>query len=313
MKDWFTLSSRERTGMKVLLVLNLIVLILNLFLRYYPVQQKSTDNAAYQQELERFRNSLRSHGTLPEDSEAQDGGSLKQFPFDPNTATKKEMVSLGMEERIAARIISYREKGGRFRKKEDLLKVYGFDRILYASLTPYIIIPKPEIIIPKLESRVQKPAQPAEESIRELRVELNSSDTSVLMELRGIGPVLASRIIKYRGLLGGYYSVDQLKEVYGISDSLFQAIKNNVLVEPALVKRIPVNQAGEAQLSRHPYIGRYKARAIVTYRKTAGCILSTEELVRNKILLEEEESRMNAYLSFQMQNPEPGTGNRDKK
>jgi len=134
-----------------------------------------------------------------------------------------------------------------------------------------------------------------------------------LMELRGIGPVLASRIIKYRTLLGGYYSVDQLKEVYGISDSLFQSIKNNVLVEPAQISRISINEASEGQLSRHPYIGRYRARAIVSYRKTAGCILSVEELVRNKILPEEEKVRMNAYLSFQMQNKESGTENPDKR
>lgn len=307
MKDWFTLSSRERTGMVVLLVLIIFILVLNLFLRYYPLQPKRTDFAGYQQELERFRNSLRNAGGVPEDStEEQDGETADRFPFDPNTATKNEMVRLGMEERIAARIISYREKGGRFRKKEDLLKIYGFDRILYASLTPYIIVPKPE-------SPVQKPVKPAEESPRELRVEINSSDTSVLMELRGIGPVLASRIIKYRGLLGGYYSVDQLKEVYGISDSLFQAIKNNVLAEPELVRRISINEASEAQLSRHPYIGRYRARAIVSYRKTTGCILSAEELVRNKILSEEEEARIHAYLSFQMQNQQPGTGNQAKR
>jgi competence protein ComEA len=299
LKDWFTLSSRERTGILVLLVLILCALAVNLFLRFCPVRQNRYESARYLHELELYRNSLRNTGTVPEDRpEEKNAGIFQRFPFDPNTATKNEMVRLGMEEKIAVRILSYREKGGRFREKEDLLKIYGFDRILFASLIPYINIPRPE-------GPVRKLYKPAEESLREHPVEINSSDTSALIELRGIGPVLASRIVKYRGLLGGFYSVDQLKEVYGISDSLFQAIRECVIIDTSLVRMINVNEAGEAQLSRHPYIGRYRARAIVTYRKTAGDIQSTKELVRNKIIPEEQETRINAYLSFQMQNKDP--------
>jgi competence ComEA-like helix-hairpin-helix protein len=197
-----------------------------------------------------------------------------------------------MEERIARRILSFREKGGRFREKEDLLKIYGFDRILYTTLTPYIIIPKPEVPAHTMH-------KPAEEYIHAHPIELNSSDTSLLEELRGIGPVLASRIIKYRSTLGGFYSVDQLKEVYGISDSLFQTIKNDVTVEPERVRKISINEVSESQLSRHPYIGRYNARAILAYRKSAGCISGLEELVKNKIIPAERKDRINAYLSFQ--------------
>jgi competence protein ComEA len=297
-KDWFTLSSRERTGIMVLLVLIIFVLIINLFLRYYPYQQESADYAGYYKELELFRNSLHNSAAVPDNNlEKRDAAMPKLFLFDPNTATNNEMVSLGMKERIASRIISYREKGGRFHEKEDLLKIYGFGRTLYTSLAPYINIAKKEV-------PVRNYNRPAEEFLREHPVEINSSDTSALISLRGIGPVLASRIIKYRGILGGFYSIDQLKEVYGISDSLFQAIREYVYIDTSLVRKISINEVSEIQLSRHPYIGRYTAMAIVSYRKTSGCILSTEELVRNKIIPEEQKGRMKAYLSFDIQNPD---------
>jgi len=293
LKDWFTLSSRERMGMLVLLVLTMLMLVINLILRFYPIQQKQYDYSNYQHDLELFRSSLRPSGDVPEtEAEEKDQETVERFPFDPNTATENEMTRLGMEQRIARRILSYRGKGGRFREKEDLLKIYGFDRILYATLAPYIIIQKTEVH----ESIISKPA---EEYFHAHPIEINSSDTSLLKELKGIGPVLASRIIKYRDLLGGYYSVDQLKEVYGISDSLFLTIRDCLDIDTALVCKISVNEAGEARLKRHPYIGNYRARAIVTYRKTNGCIQSTEELVRNKIIPENQEDRINAYLSFE--------------
>lgn len=293
LKDWFTLSSRERTGIMVLLILIVCILAVNFFLRYTPIQQKRYDYTSYNQELELFRNSLRHSGVDRENRpEEMDAGTVQFFPFDPNTVTKSEMMRLGMEERIARRIIAYREKGGRFRKKEDLLKIYGIDRMLYASLIPYINIPEPEV-------HIFNPYRQAEEFYCGHPVEINSSDTSALTELSGIGPVLATRIIKYRGLLGGYYSVEQLKEVYGISDSLFQAIRHHVTVDTVLVSRISINEANEAQLSRHPYIGRYHAKAILAYRKSSGSIRSTEELVRNKIIPEEQQARVRAYVSFQ--------------
>ena len=292
MKDWFTLSSRERTGMLVLLVLIIFILILNLFLRYYPFQQEKNNYTAYYQELELFRNSLHNCTIgLVNNAEEQNAEMLKRFPFDPNTASKNAMVKLGMEERIAARIVSFREKGGRFREKEDLLKIYGFDRMLYTSLAPYITIAKNEV-------PVRHFYKPAEEFLPEHPVEINSSDTADFERLKGIGPVLASRIVKYRILLGGYYSVDQLKEVYGISDSLFQTIRNNVTVDTALIRKISINEAGEDQLSRHPYIGRYTAKAIQAYIKSEGCIASMEELVKNNIIPANRKDKINAYLNF---------------
>jgi DNA uptake protein ComE-like DNA-binding protein len=303
LKDLLTLSSRERTGILVMLMLVIVAIAINLFIRYYPFQKENYDYSAYNREIELFRRSIRQAKIKPDPEPMEsERMTFRPFNFDPNTATKEEMKSLGMEERIAGRIIAYREKGGRFHKKEDLLKIYGFDRMLYATLTPYIIIAEKEV-------PVRRSYRPAEEFLREHPLEINSSDTSVLKELRGIGPVLAVRIVAYRELLGGYYSVDQLQEVYGISDSLFQAIRECVRVDTSLVRKIFINEAGETQLSRHPYIGRYRAKAILSYRKTAGCILRIEELVKNKIIPEEAEARIKAYLSFQTKEK---TGDEDR-
>lgn len=111
-------------------------------------------------------------------------------------------------------------------------------------------------------------------------LELNSADTLQLQELRGIGPTFARRIVAYRDKLGGYYAKEQLMEVYGFTAELYEKIKNQVKVNPSLIKKIDVNAYDIGYLKRHPYISYYEAKAIVDYRnsKKTHHIDSIEEL-----------------------------------
>jgi len=295
LKDYFTFSSRERTGMLVLLMLIILAITANFWLRYFPASQKEYDYTAFNREMDLFRSSLSRVEAVPDiRGQETDPSGIRPFPFDPNTATVSEMVRLGVAKSIAIRIQTYRTKGGRFKKKEDLLKIYGFDTAIYTVLSPYVNIPDEN---EQHHPHVNDPSKHGQ-AIQHYRIEINSSDSSGLNRLEGIGPVLASRIMKYRGLLGGYYSVDQLTEVYGISDSLYNAIKEHVYIDPLLVSKISINKAGEAQLSKHPYIGRYTAKAILSYRKSAGTISGIEELVYNKIITGENKKKIEAYLDF---------------
>ncbi len=111
-------------------------------------------------------------------------------------------------------------------------------------------------------------------------LELNSADTLQLQELRGIGPAFARRIVAYREKLGGYYAKEQLMEVYGFSAELYEKVKNQVKVNPSLIKKIDVNAYDIGYLKRHPYISYYEAKAIVDFRnsKKSRHIDSIDEL-----------------------------------
>ena len=141
LKDYFTFSSRERTGMLVLLVLVILATVINFRLRYFPDQQQGYDYSGFNREMEQFRSALNPAEYVPEGHNGKGNQSgIRPFFFDPNTVTVGELASLGVENRIAGRLQAYRMKGGRFVKKEDLLKIYGFDTALYPALSPYIII-----------------------------------------------------------------------------------------------------------------------------------------------------------------------------
>ena len=101
-----------------------------------------------------------------------------------------------------------------------------------------------------------------------LLIDINTADTARLRQLRGIGPVFAARIVKYRTLLGGFVDTEQLLEVYGITTDLFTQIEPHVVVSHQEVKKLPINTATLDELRRHPYLDYYQARAIVDYRNT---------------------------------------------
>lgn len=103
---------------------------------------------------------------------------------------------------------------------------------------------------------------------REVMLELNSADTLLLQELKGIGSGYARRIVAYRERLGGYYAKEQLMEVYGFTEKLYSQISGYVTVDASKIRKLDVNSLGIAELKRHPYISFFEAKAIVDYRNS---------------------------------------------
>jgi DNA uptake protein ComE-like DNA-binding protein len=110
--------------------------------------------------------------------------------------------------------------------------------------------------------------------------------------------VLAARIIKYRNLLGGFYEVRQLREVYGISDSLFVVIRDKVYADTGRIRKMDLNKSSEWELSRHPYVGKYTARGIMAYRRQADTIEDINELKINGLITQEILEKLKNYVVF---------------
>jgi len=134
--------------------------------------------------------------------------------------------------------------------------------------------------------------------IRRKKTDLNKCDSTELEGLPAIGPVLASRIIKYRKLLGGYVSVSQLREVYGLSDSTFNFISSRVEADSADISFIHINSASFKELIRHPYFERYDVQSIIKYRELKGKIDRFEQLIENKVITGKKTLKIRPYLVY---------------
>lgn len=288
LRTCFSFTSRERNGIIVLLVIIAAISAFKVWITFHEPAEVNIDNEELISQITAFENLSAIHDEAQDDSYVFSVEELyetpKLFSFDPNTVTENELMQIGLNEKVVRTLLNYRRKGGRFYNREDLKKIYGMTIEEYERIEPYVII--------------EKQNERTNTRYSSLKIDLNQADSSALMRLRGIGPVLANRIVKYRALLGGYCNTEQLKEVYGISDSLFISLRQFVYADSSGIKRININLTTEQHLSSHPYIGTYYAKGIIQYRQYVKKISGIQELFDNNLIPENKQKILVYYLTF---------------
>ena len=205
---------------------------------------------------------------------------VERFDFDPNTATVSEFERLGLRSYIAERIIRYREKGGRFRKPEDFQKIYGITEEQFLALAPFIQIQKEESTDVAYQptsysgAKYERSYTPKEIPV----IDINLAGSGEWDALPGIGAKRAAGIIKFRGTLGGFRSVQQVAECWALPDSVFQKIKPYLRLGTTSTRCLNINTVTREELSNHPYINWKQARLITAYREQHGPFSSLKDL-----------------------------------
>ena len=308
-KDFFSFTKQERQGIFILIALIAGICIGKFFFSKEKIVSDKED-ITIENVTEKQKNETQ-YSFSDKQIENQAINILK--PFDPNLADSATFVSLGLKPYIAKNIIRYRNKGGKFKKPDDLAKIYGLSIADFKRLKPYIQIKleiqtiQPQQIIKK--DSTNKTSVPKKENIQTMQkqekitlgthIDINSADTVELKKIPFIGSFYAQRIVKYREILGGFYSIEQLKEVYGIDNDFFLKISPYVSVaENPHIQTISVNQSSLDRLRAHPYINFYQAKVIIELRKKKGKINDFSELVLFEEFTEKDLDRLRIYLSF---------------
>ena len=211
-------------------------------------------------------------------------------PFDPNQASEKTLTALGFPTWIAERIVKYRDKGGKFRIKPDLQKIYGMSSEDYERVEDYILLPDvlPQKAKASTAPQNAAPSYPKKSAItlQPASLNVNTADTAQLQQVSGIGSKLSARIVKYRQQLGGFHSLAQLQEIYHITDDGLANLHRYGVVHPEAVQKININEADVPRLARHPYISWPLAKAIIAHREDYG-LFTTLEDVKEVYLMDE--------------------------
>ncbi|MBS1680310.1 MAG: helix-hairpin-helix domain-containing protein [Bacteroidetes bacterium] len=288
-RNFFGFSRKETNAFLILLPLMFIVIFSEPAYRYWFVRQPQN----FAKESKSLDSLMATLNWQTNDSLSKMLHDTKLFLFDPNTATQEQFVQLGFSASLSARVINYRAKGGRFVIKRDLMKIYGMDSVHYAQLIPFINLPE----IKSKNKITQKTEKRPEHKLE--KFDLNTADTSQLIKVYGIGSKLSARIVAHREKLGGFISISQLKEIYGLDSAVLKELNVHYFVQSDFQPRqININTATAKELGDHPYIKYKVANLIVAYRLQHGKFESVEDIIKIKIIKPEQLAKMKPYLTI---------------
>ncbi|MBU6157484.1 MAG: helix-hairpin-helix domain-containing protein [Bacteroidetes bacterium] len=287
-KNYFVFTASERRAVVLILI---IAVFLFLLPHLFPFLLQPKTTIASQKVLlaEALTNSSTNNKQSHASSESLPAPSL--FPFDPNTIGLEEWMRLGVKPKTAQTILNYRTKGGRFRSPDDLKKIWGLRSEQVQQLIPYVRIT--DTVKKTFQSKDYTKKNPQQV----LSIEINTASLEEWESLRGIGPGLAARILKFKEKLGGYISVEQVGETYGLPDSVFQQIQGHLRNTSPRVSLLNINELNEEALSKHPYIRYQTAKAIIRYREQHGAYQSLTDLEKIEAINPETRAKIIPYLT----------------
>ena len=298
--EYFSMNRMQQSGTLVLIFLIIVVALLPRFVARYNANRNQPDFARFDSIMANYEPIIDEPDSRQTDTKITD----TIFTFDPNTATYDDFLLMGLSERISANIVKYRQSGGKFKKPDDFAKIYGITDSVYNRLRPYIYImvsedaAKPQKTYGKKTKR--NSAKPSETTYSQPKeqpmVELNTADSAQLDALRGIGPVLARRIIAYREMLGGFYSVEQLREIRSLPYETYASLYEQFYIDTTQITKIDLNDFKYKQLSRHPYMSVAQLNSIMNYKKLMGKFESVSDLQKYKLIDTLTYDKISPYL-----------------
>ena len=241
------------------------------------------------QEREQGDNERRTVAVKNEKS-AKPSAELVQFRID--TASVEYLASVGFSRKQAEVVVKYRDAIGGITSEQELKACYVVSEEMANRLLPYVIFTEQKFA----EENEAKESEKRTENAA--LVEINSADMEALVAVDGIGKKSASEIIKYRELLGGYHSIEQLSELNCVTEENFAKFLSQICCDSCKIKKIDINFAGPKELERHPYVSARTLRRIIKQRQLKGGWSRIEEMTEQNILSEEEAKRLAPYLRF---------------
>ncbi len=299
LKFWFDLNHSERKGLFFLISILLLLIAAKIIFPYLNLKEREADFRiiTYSQDIDRQLIALKDEKKVYENhyktypkreyqySKKDFSKTYKLFYFDPNNLPAEKWMQLGLSEKQAHSLIKFEQKNGPFRTKEDLKKVFVISDEFYARVEPYIRIDEEKLVHQKINQKANIEI-----------FDLNLVDTSQLMRIKLIDSALAVRIIKFRNSVGNFYSVEQLRDIWGINEFKYNKIQKHFKIENAELKKLNLNYCTQKDLSTLPYFDYKTSNKIIRHRESKGFFKKISDLVELELIDQDLFEKVAPYL-----------------
>lgn len=214
--------------------------------------------------------------------------------FNPNDYSVQEWMYLGLSEKQAAVVLKFTKY--RLKSNEDLKKIFVIPNELFALIKDSTIYDTNNKQSDGFNNYSE--ANEEKEKLPKTKVEINTASQEELMKVRGIGPFFAKQILKKRDELGGFYSYEQLLEVWKIDEEKLAEWSPYLEVNSSKLIKLNLNQATVEELEKHPYISWNLANSIVKFKEQNGNYTKIEQVKKSALMTSELFEKLKPYLSL---------------
>ena len=287
-EDPFVISKRSKRGLLVLILASLGLIF---FPRVYMFFQKEEAFVINSEQIAEFE---RTHRKFEKRNYSNYYSKKKKYKapdskFNPNTYKLSDWINLGLSEKQSVVILKFTSRG--IYNEEDLKRIFVIPEVLFELIRDSVVYPERFQNTPNQESFKKQAKQI-------ILINLNTADTTEFMKIYGIGAFYAKQIIRYREKLGGYFTKEQLFEVWKMTPEAYDKIKDHVFISEKDVKRININSVTIEELKVHPYLKWNQANSIVKMRMQRNGFKNIEELKESVLIDSETYEKLFPYLSL---------------
>lgn len=214
----------------------------------------------------------------------------ERFPFNPNRVDSFSLYRMGYTPGQIHGIMNYRRKGGIYKNADEFNRFGWRTEKDFSEIKPFIRIDSADLKQAQTYDKTDYPVK------KDTILELNSADTAELKLLHGIASGYAYLIVKQRKALGGFSSIEQLKEI--VPEATYEQIKDQFTIDPQQIEKISVNRSGISRLRMHPYLTFEQAKALYELRRRQVTINNIQELQQLPEFTSKDIQRLEPYLDF---------------
>ena len=283
MKKYFSFTRNNKIGVVVLSIL-IVVLVVVLNVNFHRGVDSITvldESSLNYFEFEKKDREFADQNRSSKKNNRKERSVLTDF--NPNKTDVKGWRRLGFSEKQAISIVKYHKNYGPFEKAEDLRNIYVISYEKYDELRPFMIF---EPIV--TDSIV----------IKNQLVEINGATQKELETIKGIGPVFSDRIIKYRNLLGGFFSKSQYTEIYGLKNESLNFLVQSTEIDQNLIDKIKINSDSKSELKKHPYLNKWNLISAILSNRDKSKLKQLDFLVSDGMISEKELENILPYINF---------------
>ena len=286
---YFSFSKSHRTGLVVLLILIIVLQSIYFFVDFslpVKVNPEKEKWLAIQTEIDSLKELAKFEGT-------------RLYPFNPNYISDYKGYKLGMSVLEIDRLLAYRKQNKFVNSSEEFQKVTKVSDSLLSRIAPYFKFP--DWVNEKRKNNsisiYKTPVFATNEKLVEL--DINTASLEDLVQVYGIGEVIAQRILSFRESLGSFVAMEQLNEVWGLSPEVLVNLNKRFKVKSLFgIKKVNINNASIKELAKFPYFKYTLAKQIVIYRSMNGAIIETADLTKIKGMPNDKIKIIALYLDF---------------